>query len=918
MTTGRGPGLSARLATGWREITSVGAAATAAFILMMAGCVFVAVAVPRQDLHMQTRALQQTFSKIPAVEKSVVASADWSHLDSNPASPDYTLKAADIDTQADALAQGLSGIGVPLAPPSADWSGITSAYGPVSGAGPGASSGAQPELEIAYRSALGQHSRLVTGRQPDRSSVTVNPGVPLGVPGESAARGGTFEVATTAATAARFGVRVGSRLTAPGGITLVVTGIIRPAGPGSAFWTLDPVAAGPALGSAGGWMGAVFVGPAEAGDLQLAFGSPDMKVTWDFPLALAGVTAAGAGQLTAHLNTAANEDIAGGDVVGTTQLEPGTISVSSGLVPPLNAFGQAQAAVDSVLSLLLVSLAVIGAVIVLLGTYMLAEHRAGEYRVLLARGASPGQLATQALLAGALVVPAAAAGAVLAIIATPGDNVPLAWWLGGSIVLVALAGPPLAALRWHRVAERPASQAAARRPGARRLVTEAALVAAAAGGLVVLRLQGLSPSGGINLYTGATPVLVAVPAAVAVMRLYPLALRGLLRASSALRGVIGFIAMARAARASPVTVLPAFALVLTLCVAAFGGMVRDAVLRGQVAASWQSTGADAVIDDSASPAGASGPAQQVIGDVPGVQHLAAVTTLPGSLSSRVAVEVIIVNPASYAALVAATPWPRFPAAAVARPAEAGPVPAVASRIVAAGFSSGTVQLPRAEGGILKLRIAATVSGTPALPGQDLFVVLPSWALSRAVPPSLLLVTGVHLDQHALAAAVHTELPDATIAFRSAALATLASSPLQQGAGAVFSSGIAAAAGFSVLIVLLSLALQARDRNLALARLAAMGMANGQAARLVVLEALPVILAAVAAGAVCGWALAPLTGPVLDLSVFTGSTASVPVRVSVAALAVPGAGLVVLTLAVLFLRALLARDHGAARALRSGG
>ncbi|MGH3201146.1 MAG: FtsX-like permease family protein, partial [Streptosporangiaceae bacterium] len=653
-------------------------------------------------------------------------------------------------------------------------------------------------------------------------------------------------------------------------------------------------------------------------NLQLAFGSPDMKVTWDFPLALASVTAAAAGQLAAHLNTAANEDIAAGEVVGTTQLEPGTIGVSSGLVSPLNAFGQAQAAVDSVLSLLLVSLAVIGAVVVLLGTYMLAEHRAGEYGVLLARGASPGQLAVQALRGGALVVPAAAAGSVLAIILTPGADVPLAWWLGGAIVLVALAGPPLAAARWHRVAERPAGRVAPRRPRARRLVTEASLVAAAVGGLVVLRLQGLSPSGGVNLYTGATPVLVALPAALLVMRLYPLALRGLLRASAALRGVTGFIAMARAARTSSFTVLPAFALVLALGVAAFGGMVHDAVLRGEVAASWQTAGADAVIDDSASPAGVSARAQQALGAVPGVQHLTAVTTLPGSLSSRVAIEVIVVNPASYAALVAATPWPRFPAAAVAPPAVAGQVPAVASQVVASGFSAGTVQLPAADGGTLKLRVTATVSGTPALPGQDLFVVLPSWALSRTVPPSLVLVTGAHLDQHALATAVHRELPDATISFRSAALAALANSPLQQGADDVFASGVAAAAGFSVLIVLVSLALQARDRDLALARLAAMGLANGQAARLVVLEALPVVLAAVAAGAACGWALAPLTGSALDLSVFTGNAASVPIRVSVAALAVPAAGLVVLTVAVLVLQALLARRHGTARTLRIGG
>jgi len=906
-----------QLVMDWHEIISVGVVPTLAFTLTMLGCVFVAVAVPRQDLHTQTRALQQTFDAVPAVDKSVVASGDWNQLDNNPAMPYYTLSPADLQAQAAALAGGISAVPVPLAPASADWSGITSAYGPVSGAGHGVRAGAPAELEIAYRSAMGQHFELVTGHEPDRSSVTLNPGVPLGTPGESAVRHGTFQVTLTAATATRFGVGVGSRLTAQDGITLVVTGIIKPVDPHSAFWTLDPVAAAPAIGSSGVWMGAAFVGPAEAGDLQLAFGSPDMKVTWDFPLALAGVSAAAVGQLAAHLNTASSEDLAAGEVIGATELAPGAIDISTGLTPQLNAFLQAQAAVDSVLSLLLVSLAVIGAVVVLLGTYMLAEHRSGAFGVLVARGASPAQLAMRALYAGGLVVPAAAAGAVLAIIVTPGDNVPLAWWLGGGIVVVALAGPPLIAVRWHHAAERPAGRRAARWRQARRLVTEAVLVAAAVGGLAVLRLEGLSASGGVNFFTGASPVLVALPAALIVMRLYPLAMHGLLRASAALRGATGFIAMARAARTSSATVLPAFALVLALCVAAFGGMVRDAVQRGQVAASWQSAGADAVIDDSGSPAGVSSSAQRAIGAVPGVQHMAAITTLPGSLSSRVAVEVIVVNPASYAALVAATPWPRFPAGALAPPATAGQVPAVASGEVAAGFSGGTVQLPSDDGGTVRLRVTATVSGTPALPGQDLFVVLPSWALSRVAPPSLLLVTGPHLDQHALSLAVRRELPGATITFRSAALAALASSPLPQGAGAVFAAGVAAAAVFSVLIVLLSLALEARDRDLALARLAAMGLGNGQAARLVVLEALPVVLAAVAAGVVGGWALAPLTGSALDLSVFTGSAASVPVRLSVAAVGVPAAGLVVLTLAVLTLQAVVASHRQTARTLRTG-
>jgi putative ABC transport system permease protein len=138
--------------------------------------------------------------------------------------------------------------------------------------------------------------------------------------------------------------------------------------------------------------------------------------------------------------------------------------------------------------------------------------------------------------------------------------------------------------------------------------------------------------------------------------------------------------------------------------------------------------------------------------------------------------------------------------------------------------------------------------------------------------------------------VHLRLPDAVITFRSAALAALTGSPLQRAAGAVFASGVNAAAGFSAMIVLLSLAIEARDRDLALARLAVMGLSAGQARRMILLEALPAVLAA---GAVCGWALAPLTGSALDLSVFTGGTATVPVRVDAGVLVIPSAGLVVL-------------------------
>ena len=87
--------------------------------------------------------------------------------------------------------------------------------------------------------------------------------------------------------------------------------------------------------------------------------------------------------------------------------------------------------------------------------------------------------------------------------------------------------------------------------------------------------------------------------------------------------------------------------------------------------------------------------------------------------------------------------------------------------------------------------------------------------------------------------------------------------------------------------MLSLVLAARSRALTLARLSTMGLGTGQGRLLVIAEALPPVLAAAVAGAACALALVPLLGPVLDLSVFTGSAAAVPVRADLVGAGDPG-------------------------------
>ena len=148
---------------------------------------------------------------------------------------------------------------------------------------------------MTYRTELARYSQIVAGRLPADGSQPGNQAV--------------AQAAVTTTTAARFGLKVGARLNA-GPVQLVVTGIIRPTNPASAFWSEDPVAATPALtpGAAGQlpyWIGAVFVGPGALPLIESGIGTGEMTVTWVYPAALSRVTAGQASGLEASVNSLA-------------------------------------------------------------------------------------------------------------------------------------------------------------------------------------------------------------------------------------------------------------------------------------------------------------------------------------------------------------------------------------------------------------------------------------------------------------------------------------------------------------------------------------------------------------------------------------------------------------------------------------
>jgi putative ABC transport system permease protein len=898
--------LGSRAGAWWRGLTGSASIAAVALSLLACLCTLLAVVGPRATAQVRTTAARQLIATAPAINKAVICTVYDSALG---AGLPQGLDAGLVEQTKDKLRRNLQTL--PLSPVAADWSSLTTPFLDVTGYGPAAMAGAllPPELELSYRDALTRNVRVVAGR------------LPAGRPGSGPTLG--LQVAVTQPTANRFGLRVGSRLPLPGtSIVLTVTGIVQPSDPAGLFWTVDPVVTTPQLENPltkPHWLGGVFITAAAVAALQNQINNGATQLTWVFPLALGRLTGAQVGQLQSTLTTALST--AGQITVSSSQGGapiPVPITLSSGTTQLIAGFDAEAASVGSVLDLLSVSLAVLAAVVVLLAGWLLADRRRQELAVLRARGGSRRQLAF-AVLAGSAVaaVPGAVAGAAIATALTWSSPVALSWWLAGLVLFAALAGPVAVTVRTHRgyaAVVRPDAPLA-RLSAVRRLIIEVSVVAGAAGGLAVLHYQGSGATG--DYYASAAPVLLAIGVAVVLIRVYPLAVRAMLRLRGQRAGAATFLGLVRAARVSAAAVLPAFAMVLALTLVSFAGMVRGAVLGGEVAASWQQAGADAVISE---PQPLSPALEHAVAAMPGVQHVAAIGIATVTVNGG-QLDVVTVDPAQYARLVAGTPLPQPPSAFTGS-AATGAVPGLtAPALTAPGLAATLGSSPfgvLVDDYYIPARVVGQAANMSAFPDiSNGYIVLPQNSLGVVAPqPTTLLVNGPHLNEAALLAAVARQGPGATVVFRSQVLAGLELAPLQHGAYLAMTLGGIAAGVCGLLVLLLSLLLSASTRRLALARMSTMGLSAAQARLLGLVELLPQLLAVVIGGLGCAVALVPLIGPALSLEVFTGSTSSVSVQVAPAWLVVAGVGLVVLAVATVAAQTMLT-DRSAARSLRIG-
>jgi putative ABC transport system permease protein len=935
-----------------RRLTGMGAVATLVMAVLVFGCVLAATAGPREALKISTQALRQTLANIPPVGRTLTVSTSWSQFVQSIEVPQGSFTDGQLNNLEGQFNSDFNQGVLHLAPVSADWVSMTTAEHRVDSALSG-TGGDAVQMEVSYRLPYRGYVRVLAGS------------LSASAPAASSHIAGffpTINVAVTQQTAGKFGLKVGSAVqtigptlpssgTAPP-ITLKVTAIVAESQPASSFWEADPSLAVPDLNVPGNgppyWTSGVFALPDESAAVQQDYGPALLNVQWVFPMDFSALQGNQAQPLAAELKRIVIE---GPPVTGPLSNLANVATVSTGLQQTLGVFIASAAtfigiaaAVNALLWLLYVSLAVTAAIVLLLAARMIVLRRATELALRRARGASLLQTGLAAGRGAAIsCVPAAVIGGAVAVLLVPGQTPPGGWWPGLAVLVVAIGAPAVLGAWQQRLPRSGRGRAAGgySRPGQRglsqpslgygalgygrrgrrrfrgevRLVVEVTAVLAAIAGIVVFRQQGTQPGTGVNFYTSAAPALVAIPAVIVVLRIYPLILRGLLRGAARGRSATGFLGLALAARAALTTVLPAFALVLAITVAAFAGMVRNAVTHGEINASWQAAGADVTLSSVGTAEAIRAAAQHAFAAVPGVEHTAVVSEWILRAPTGALVTALAVEPASYSALVASSrTWPAVDPGLLTGDG------VLASPQALAGFGGAKTVTLTSDNGFapIRVRVAGTLSGTPALTAGGAFVLMPESLIAHDpyLAPNLMLLNGPGIDTARITALVDKMAPGAATAFRSKVLGQLTGAPLQRGAFLLFALALAAAAGLGLAVMLLQLALGAADREANLARLATMGLGDGQRTRLVLLEVLPAVIAAAVAAVAAAVVLPRIVAPAINLSVFTGSSAGAPLVPDVASVALPIAGLIVVAAVTLTIE--IRARRGVVSTLRGGG
>lgn len=794
--------------------------------------------------------------------------------------------------------------------------------------------GLDPKLTYATPSALPAHATLRDGAWPT-------------VHGEVTTTATKVEAAVTEETAKALGLKVGSTIAVPTRgeepLTVRITGIVAPKLPGAAYWSFERLLRTPALvpTSAKGpplyyWIAALLLPPDAAPALLSTTGAPEPY--WRIAPDASRLTALEVDRLRSRVASLES----GPELLKLRALAGPAATLTTDLDVVLTRYDALRSAISPVVTVAAVGIGAVAAVVLLMTGGLFAARRHSELALLRSRGGSLRGIGGRLLAETAVTaVPAAALGLLLAVAAVgPARLWPAVVGATAVAVLVCVA-LPLGTTLLHR---RPRLHGArddmmTARPSRRRTVAELTVLVLAVGAVAALRRRGTAAGGGTDFLVSAAPVLVGLIAALVLARLYPLPLRLASRTVARLRGAIGFLALARAGRASVSGAPALLALLVALTTAAFGGSVLAGVADARDDAAVRATGADARISGEGD---AMPMPDRLVRDVRkagGVRVLAPVqieygVPLPSDdpgVEDAKGTTLVGVDPGTYAKLARATGIGSFPAdrlkAGGAAPREGTlpskdrVLPVLASPAVAERLGERPRDI-RSQAGDFKVRVVGTVTRTPAVDTAG-FLIVDAASLTHRQTTTLL-VTGASLDAKALRGAAHRAGSTFAVQLRSEERAAFVDTPMQSGAEGIYAAAIAAGAGYALLAVLLSLLQTAPERTALLARLRTMGLTLRQGRRLLGLEAMPQALLAAVGGLLVGWSTIVLLAPGVDLvqlalSSGPGSDAldTAPLRADPWSLALPALGVVALAATVAAVQAWWAGRRGSITELRAG-
>ncbi|TDF44191.1 ABC transporter permease [Streptomyces sp. WAC05374] len=775
---------------------------------------------------------------------------------------------------------------------------------PASDPGLPAPDGLPPEFTLATPSELGRHATVRAGRLPTAPATATATGV---------------EAAVTADTAEALELSPGSVVHLPragrGPLAVRITGVVQPRSPRQAYWSVEPRLRTPELTArqaAGAprffWDAALLLPPEAAPVLLGTAGEP--QGFWRIAPATGHLTARDAPALTGAVASLTG----GPDLLAVRGRLGDAAAVDTRLGDLLASHDGMRAAIGPVVAVAAAGAGTVAVVVVGMAAGLGAARRRDEPALLRARGGSLGGIGGRLLAETAVVaVPAAALGLLLAVWLVGSDRFGYAAAGAGAVALVVCGVLPVRAVFPHRRpgVHRGRDDLVAARPSRRRTVAELTLLALAVAAVAALRTRDAG-AGGADLLAGSAPVLVGLVAALVLVRLYPLPLRWAARPARRLRGVVGPLALAGAARSPAAGALTLLALLVALTTAGFGGSVLAGVAAAREEAAVLETGGDARVSGAAEAVPLPDGLVEAVRGVEGVREAVAVQVeygvpladrpgVPGSMS----VTLIGVEPGAYAELARRTGQGSFPAGDLRRAGDGDGgrvplLPAVVSPSVAR-LMGAEQRLVQSHAGTFRVRVAGVRERTPAVPGADFIVVNAADLTHRA--DTVLLVSGP-VEGGALRSAVGSAAGGFSVRLRSEARAGFVESPMQTGAERVYAGAVAAGAGYAALALLLALLHGAPGRAALLARLRTLGLSRRQGRWLLGLEALPQALLAAAGGTLTGWAAVALLSPGVDLARLALAAApglaafdGAPLRADAWSLVLPAVGVVVLTSAV---------------------